>query len=166
MITFRLADALPVEKLAELEDDPRYRTEPQRRRRIEAYLDAGYGSCHLSDPRVAQVVEGALQHFDGQRYRLLAWVVMPNHVHALIETFPDYAVSVVVHSWKSFTANVANRLLTRRGAFWQVECFDRAIRDADHLRTAIDYIEGNPLKAGLVEGAEKWPHSSAAHRDL
>jgi REP element-mobilizing transposase RayT len=161
MITFRLADALPVSVLAawqqELPAD-----EPAQRRRIEAYLDTGHGSCCLQDPRTARPAEDALLHFDGQRYRLLGWVVMPNHVHVLVQSAPGYRLPDVVHSWKSFTANRANQILTRSGEFWQPEYFDRYIRDADHFDNALRYIHENPVKARLVRRTEEWPFSSAA----
>jgi putative DNA methylase len=60
--------------------------EIELRRRIEEYLDAGHGACWLRRPEIAALVEGALRYFDGQRYRLLAWCVMPNHVHTLIRS--------------------------------------------------------------------------------
>ena len=162
MITFRLADALPAEKRAEWEQMLRITDDTARRKRIERYLDASYGSCSLRDPRIARLVEDALLHFDGRRYRLLAWVIMPNHVHVLVETLPGYPLAEVAHSWKSFTAKEANKILGRSGALWQREYFDRFIRDERHLAHAICYIHDNPVKAGLVQQAEDWPYSSAS----
>ena len=78
-------------------DDPR---NAELRKRIERYADQGYGACWLRDDRIAAIVQGTLLHFDGERYRLLAWVVMPNHVHVLIETLEGFALSDVVQSWK------------------------------------------------------------------
>ncbi len=130
-------------------------------RRIEEWLNRGHGACLLRDPRIARIVEDALLFFDGERYRLLAWVVMPNHVHVLIETRPEYRLEDVVHSWKSFTAKAANRILERTGQLWQEEYFDRFIRDGDHLRETIHYIEQNPVVAGLVVRAEDRPFGSA-----
>ena len=163
MITFRLADALPSEIIMQLEQEVKRGKDhhQQKRRRVEAHLDAGLGSCCLRDPRLARLVEDALLHFDHQRYRLCAWVVMPNHVHALLETWSSYPLPEVIHSWKSFTANQANRLLRRSGQLWQAEYFDRYMRDARHFRTAFNYIHHNPVKAGLVLVAEDWPFSSA-----
>jgi REP element-mobilizing transposase RayT len=126
------------------------------------YLDAGYGSCSLREEHIAQLVEEALLHFDGQRYRLLAWVIMPNHVHVLTEVLPGHPLAEIVHSWKSFTAKEANTILGRSGAFWQPEYFDRFIRDEQHLANAIRYIHDNPVKARLVGRAEEWPYSSAS----
>jgi len=130
-------------------------------RLLEHYLDEGHGSCFLLRPRVAKLVQDALLHFDGRRYRLLAWVVMPNHVHALVEQLSGYLLADVVRSWKSFTARSANQLLGRSGRFWQRDYHDRYVRDEKHLAIALDYIHGNPVKAGLVERAEMWRFSSA-----
>jgi putative DNA methylase len=132
------------------------------RARTEEYLNAGYGACYLRDPRIAHLVETALLHFDGDRYRMIAWVIMPNHVHVLIEVFEVYALCDIVHSWKSYTAKEANRILGRTGHFWFREYFDRYIRDERHFANAIQYIHNNPINAGLVDSAEDWPFSSAS----
>ena len=163
MITYRLQDAMPAnrrhewEALLELED------EREKRIKIESYLDAGYGECHLRRTEIASLVEENLLHFDGNRYRLLAWVVMPNHVHALIE-IQQTPLAEVLHGWKSYTGKVANRWLKRSGDFWQAEYFDRFIRDEEHFRKAVHYIEWNPVKAGLVKSPEEWRFSSAHYR--
>ena len=90
-------------------------------------LDACYGECILRDSVVAALVEDELLHFDDERYRLLAWVVMPNHLHVMIETLRGHTLAAVLHSWKSYTAKQANKQLGRTGAFWQAEYVDRAI---------------------------------------
>ncbi|MGH2587748.1 MAG: REP-associated tyrosine transposase [Dehalococcoidia bacterium] len=161
MITFRLADAMPVERRRAWQQLLQVDDEVKRRARIETYLDAGHGSCHLRDPRVARVVEQALLHFDGERYRLFAWVVMPSHVHALIEPFGGNPLREIVHSWKSFTAKQADRILGRNGTFWQPDYFDRVVRNAEHVERARAYIDENPVKAGLVQRAGDWPFGSA-----
>ena len=164
-ITFRLTDALPESVLDQwkyellcLEEVARLLEE---RRRIEKYLDAGHGSCLLRDSRAAAVVENSLLHFDQQRYALIAWCVMPNHVHAMIEPWERWPLAGVVHAWKSFTAHEINKLLKRSGAVWQREYHDRFIRDADHFAHAVRYIEENPVKAGLVARSTQWQWSSA-----
>jgi putative transposase len=162
MITFRLADALPAEATRSLTADAK---DGAGRVRVGALLDAGFGACSLRDPRIGAVVQDALLHFDGQRYRLLAWVIMPNHVHVLLETSAGHPISSIMHAWKPFTANAANRILGRTGRFWQPEYFDRAIRDERHLASAIEYIHQNPVRAGLVDRPENWPFSSAARAD-
>lgn len=165
-ITFRLADSLPAYVVTAMEEDPETKSDPARQTRIEEYLNAGYGACYLRDPRIARLVEDALFYFDGERYCLIAWVIMPNHVHALIETFEGYTLSVLVHSWKSYTANQANRILGRTGHFWFPEYFDRYIRDEAHFANAVEYVHNNPVKAGLVEHPEDWPFSSAVWKQI
>ena len=91
-------------------------------------------------------------HFDGERYRLLAWCVMPNHVHTVIEIVDDQSLSEIVGTWKSFTAKRANSLIGRSGTFWHADYFDRFMRDEGHMARTIDYVENNPVKAGLVSG--------------
>lgn len=85
---------------------------------------------------------------------------MPNHVHAVIEPAEGYPLGTIIHSWKSFTANKVNKILGRTGAFWHDDYFDRFMRDEGHLMRTIDYVEQNPVKAGLVDRAENWPWSS------
>jgi putative DNA methylase len=168
MVTFRLADSVPQARIEAWRDQlrllPPDEAEALLRERIERYLDRGRGECHLRHPVVAALTEESLLHFDGERYRLFAWVVMPNHVHALFTPSADLRLSQVVQTWKSFTAHRANPLLGRRGTFWQREYFDRFIRDARHFDSALSYIENNPWKAGLCELREDWPYSSARRR--
>ena len=168
-ITFRLADSMPAEVVADWRDELAHLAEGERKsefqRRFADYLDAGHGECLLRDERIAQVVEDALLHFDGERYQLLAWVVMPNHVHSLAEMREGWPLADVVQSWKGFTAHEANRVLGRNGEFWQREYHDRYIRDGEHLEFARNYIEQNPVKARLCEKAEDWQWSSARKRE-
>nr|VFJ87620.1 MAG: REP element-mobilizing transposase RayT [Candidatus Kentron sp. LFY] len=168
-ITFRLYDALPREVILRLEEQARAKliTDIEKRCGIESYLDAGYGACWLRRPEIARIVQDVLQYFDGERYRLLAWCIMPNHVHVLIETFRGHPLGKVLLSWKSFSARKANVLLEREGYFWQREYFDRYVRDAEHHEQLVFYIENNPVKAGFVERAEDWRFGSAwARRNL
>jgi REP element-mobilizing transposase RayT len=106
-------------------------------------------------------VEQALLRFDGQRYHLHAWVVMPNHVHVLLTPLEGWTLSSVMHSWKSFTSKLANQVLGRRGKFWQEDYFDRYTRDSHHFQHQIEYIDSNPVKAGLCERTEQWRFGSA-----
>jgi len=162
-VTFRLEDSLPAAVLrrisAEIGDD-----DAEQYRRTERYLDAGHGACWLRRPEIATLVQDALLHFDGARYRLLAWVVMPNHVHALVGTAPNFPLPGVVQSWKGFTARAANTLLGRKREFWHRDYYDRYIRDDTHLAAVVRYIDENPVKAQLVRTAQDWPYSSASHR--
>jgi REP element-mobilizing transposase RayT len=109
-------------------------------------------------------VENALLYFDGERYRLLAWAIMPNHVHAMIEQIEGYALGGIIHSWKSFTAKEINKLQRSTGSVWSADYHDRFIRHAEHYECAVNYIELNPVKAGLVGRAEDWLFSSARKR--
>jgi len=87
---------------------------------------------------------------------------MPNHVHVLIETFDGHPIRNIVHSWKSFTAKEANKLLGRTGAFWMEDYHDRFIRNEEHFQRALAYIRNNPVKAGLVQSADQWPFTGNA----
>ena len=179
-VTYRLADSLSADALARLEHElravPQGRRDVERRKQIEAWMDAGHGCCILREPVVAEMVQASFLHFDGERYRLFAWVVMPNHVHVLFESLAGWTVAKVVASWKSFTgrriaaymdqAGWEGRARARRSRgerrVWQREYWDRFMRNEQHFRTAVAYIHDNPVKAGLVEKAEDWPWSSAS----
>ena len=164
-VTFRLADSLPQSVLdhmaRELEELPEEERDIERQKRIGIYLDAGHGECLLRDHRVAEIVENALLFFDAQRYRLLAWCVMPNHVHVLAGMMEGWTLSKMVHSWKSFTAHEINLLLNRSGTVWYPDYYDRFIRDENHFAAAVNYIERNPVKARLAGEKEDWRGSSA-----
>jgi valyl-tRNA synthetase len=166
-VTFRLADSLPQSQLEALEAE-RLRwlahhsealSEADKREyfrlfseRVEEWLDNGHGSCALKDERAAQIVADALRHFDGERYALDAWVVMPNHVHAIVTPKEGHELSDILHSWKSFTANRINELLGRTGQFWQHENYDHIVRSDSSLFHIRQYIERNPEKAGIKVG--------------
>lgn len=162
-VTFRLADSLPKtvlerflgerEVLTKNSDKTQKETERLAHlhsEKIEAYLDAGSGACWLKRDDIAALMATALTHFEGIRCRLHAWCVMPNHVHVLVEPLAGNGLIAIVHSWKSFVANGANRLLKRSGAFWQPEYYDHLIRDEADYAHAVRYIEQNPVKAGLM----------------
>jgi len=168
-LTFRLHDAVPdavlqswKAELARVERLPAARSaEVEIRKRLLRYEDAGHGACWLRDERLASLVENALLHFDDQRYRLIAWCVMPNHVHALVETREGWPLTDIVQSWKSYTAHAANKILRRSGDFWAREYYDRFLRDDRHFRNAVEYIEENPVKAKLAAARHEWRWSSA-----
>ncbi|MBL8122630.1 MAG: transposase [Pyrinomonadaceae bacterium] len=165
-ITFRLADSMPQTVLNRWKEDLKNGeiTDAGLRKRIETYLDQNYGERLLSDKRVAKLVKHAILHLDGKKYRLIAWVIMPNHVHLLIVTLAGYTVSEIMHSLKSFTSHEANKILNRKGNFWYKEYFDRYIRDGKHYRATLRYIEENPVKARICEKPEDWEFSSAFFR--
>ena len=108
------------------------------------------------------MLTAALQHGETARqfYHLHAWVIMPNHVHVVLE--PCVAMPGIMRWLKGRTARMANRILGRTGMqFWQEESFDHWVRSEEELQAVIEYVEENPVKAGLVETKEQWPLSSA-----
>jgi putative DNA methylase len=167
-ITFRLFDSLPkiiIEEWShELARQGSAERDTEMRRRISAYFDQGQGSCYLKDPRVARLVQDAILYFDQDKYLLSAWVVMPNHVHLVTTPLPGKRLARIMQSLKSFTAKEANKLLAREGTFWMPDYFDRYVRNEKHFTRAVEYVENNPVKAGLCLTPEDWPFSSAWFR--
>jgi REP element-mobilizing transposase RayT len=155
-VTFRLADSLPKEVLVRIGEKVQKHTERRNRKskELEDYLDSGTGSCALKLTGIADIVARTLTQFDGVRYRLLAWCVMPNHVHVVVQPFGTSGLERILHGWKSYSAQMINRKLKRKGIFWQREYYDRLIRDGDELGRAIVYTAENPMKAKLREW--KW----------
>src|SRR6185503_3474138 len=119
------------------------------------------GACWLGRPDIAEMIEEAFLSFDGERYRLLSWTVMPNHVHVLFSPLPGTPLGSIVGSWKRYTARKANDLLGRTGTFWQADYWDRFIRNDVHFGVTVSYIDNNPVKAGLATEARQWPWGSA-----
>jgi valyl-tRNA synthetase len=170
-VTFHLADSLPADVLErwraerdrivhQAEAQSRELTSHERRElarlycdHVESYLNAGHGQCCLREPKVAELVANALNRFDGERYDLIAWAVMPNHVHAVLKPYEGIELPDILHSWKSYTASRANELLGHTGAFWQSEYYDHLIRDQEDFIHQVNYILSNPTKAGLGD----WP---------
>jgi REP element-mobilizing transposase RayT len=172
-ITFHLADSLPRAVLAKIAERQHILATakqananllPEQKEllaayshtRIEEYFDRGSGSCPFAEPRIAGAMAAALRFREGRHYRLLAWCVMPNHVHVVVRLFPGQELAKVVKAWKSFSAKAANQALGRKGRFWQREYYDRLIRNGDELDRAIQYIVENPAKAGLKDWIWVW----------
>ncbi|MEO7993835.1 MAG: transposase [bacterium] len=141
-------------------------SDTEKRRQIELYLDRGLGSCILRHHEAATIVQETLLKFDPERYRLLEWIIMPNHVHVLIEMGSTHSLSQVMHSWKSYTATMINRALGTSGTVWQADYFDRYIRDQRHFEAVVEYIRNNAVKAELVLKPEDWICSSAHWRSI
>lgn len=108
-------------------------------------------------------MEQILLFDDDRRCLLLAWVIMPNHVHVLVEIGAT-PMGKLVQCWKKLSADFVNARLGRSGQWWQEDYHDRYIRDEKHFLTAVHYIENNPMKAGLVKDAREWKWSSARWR--
>ena len=175
-VTFRLADSLPASFVSETmrERDEFIHLQgrsltPERREellafyreKIETELDKGHGACLLRDASHARTVEGALRHFDGQRYWLGFFAVMPNHVHVVVRPIQGHDLSEILHSWKSFTAREINRRVRSSGQLWQHESFDHIIRDEHELERVSAYIQENPVKARLKAGEALVGHGSS-----
>ena len=110
---------------------------------MERWLDNGYGDCILRDAMARSAVENAITHFDGVRYCIYAYVVMPNHVHVCFMPLNGFRISQILHTWKSYSANSVNQVLNRTGKVWQKEYFDRYIRDESHFERVVRYIRRN-----------------------
>lgn len=173
-VTYRLADSLPQGKLDELaqlrQEWERHHPSPWTKEdldeidhqvveRVEHWLDQGMGSCVLKDPACASLLREAMLHFDGTRYELGAFVVMPNHVHALVRPLAclDHPLERVLGSWKQFSAKRINERLGSTGGLWQEESYDRIVRDEEHLYQCLQYIGRNPRNAALARsGCVLW----------
>ncbi|NBB78661.1 MAG: transposase [Verrucomicrobia bacterium] len=194
-VTVHLADSLPeaaVKRIDQLIDSlPEKERQIERRRRLHEWIDAGHGSCLLREPVLAGIVEGAFHYFDDERYRLFAWVVMPNHFHVLFQPLNGWSMAEIVASWKKFTATEIKKWVRANaeirdpgnatlpscsasaaganaeirdpgdGPLWHPEYWDRYVRNEKHFRDVIAYIQQNPVKARLCEQPGNWQFSSA-----
>ncbi|MFA6101881.1 MAG: transposase [Victivallaceae bacterium] len=163
-ITFRLRDSLPQEKLNRwrierdfwLEANPEPWTDIQWNEynqrfglRFNEWLDAGAGSCILARSDVRGKVCECLTAFNNDRYRIIASVIMPNHVHMLLETADAHLLSNILKGMKGTSARKVNQLLNESGSFWADESYDHIVRSETQLHFLIEYVKNNPIKAGL-----------------
>jgi REP element-mobilizing transposase RayT len=172
-VTFHLADSLPRTALAKIAERRHILLSAKQKNasllpeqkallaayshtRMEEYFDRGAGSCPFLDMRIAGAMAAALRFREGTHYRLLAWCIMPNHVHVVAKLFPGRELAMVIKSWKNFSAKAANLALGHKGRFWQREYYDRMIRDGAEFGRAIRYILENPTKAGLKNWTWVW----------
>ena len=166
-VTWRLADSLPKTKLEQLkaEREAWMKLYPQPwdqktesayhdrfSEKIDEWLDQGSGSCVLKDPANAKIMADALRHFEGKRYQLARYVVMPNHVHVLFRPLGGHTMPEIVKLWKGFTALKINKRTGKSGPLWQDEYWDRLIRNERHFFKVVEYIRENPSKAKLQSG--------------
>jgi len=168
-ITLHLGDSIPTKvidrwqrQLKELSDEE---AKIVLQRRIEKYLDQGYGECYLGNHTIANLVQESLIKFDGLRFDLFSWVIMPNHSHSILTRAEDRELETLMKDHKSYTAHAANKFLGRKGQFWMPEYYDRYIRTPEHFWNTVRYIENNPVKAGLCDKPSDWPFSSAWFRE-
>ncbi len=176
-VTFRLADSVPLGVVDEwkyernawlaaraidtktpnwhhaidkLSKEDRRAFERHFSRKLFEYLDRGIGDCVLRSSEVSKVVEESLLYFDTQRLDIGDFVVMPNHVHALMTPYPGIELEGLLHSIKSFTSNKINAELNRSGKLWMEESHDHIVRDGEELLRIQAYIRANPVKAKLA----------------
>jgi len=166
-LTYRLHDSLPLGVLRRLQEEreamahqltggtrqptavERFDIEEAFAIRFDDELHVERGACHLRNAQLADVVVENLQHFDGERYTLHSWCVMPNHVHVVVRPFEGETLDRILHSWKSYTAHIAFSIVGTR-TLWAREYYDRVIRDERHFFNAVAYVRNNPARAGLV----------------
>jgi REP element-mobilizing transposase RayT len=99
-------------------------------------------------------------HFEGKRYVLGTWTIMPNHVHAILKPLTGFALKDILNSWKSYSARRINANLGTSGALWERESFDHLIRDDSHLERLISYVDQNAVVAGLCDSPSEWAFSA------
>ncbi|MEM1085517.1 MAG: transposase [Verrucomicrobiota bacterium] len=165
-ITWRLADSVPkgltdrwkAEREEWLGDHPEPWSEDVREdyhrkfsSKLEEWMDQGMGKCVLREPRLAAVVAESLSHFDGERYLLDSFVVMPNHVHVLFQLLPGFPMEKLVQSWKRYSARRINELRGEGGQLWHKRYWDTLVRGERHFWKVRRYIRDNPAKAKLRE---------------
>ncbi len=167
-VTWRTADSMPKSRVDEwfterekwLKENPEpwspkveeeyYRRFPDR---WEKWLDEYHGECLLARADLRRIVEDTLRHDDGAKYRLIDFVVMPNHVHVLVAPLGEHTLSNAVQDWKSVSSHRINKVLGRSGEFWQKEYFDHIVRSADQLAKFRSYIQNHPQ----FSGDARWP---------
>jgi REP element-mobilizing transposase RayT len=175
-VTFQMADSIPSERLRQWEQErdqwlaahPELHSEKDRAEyyerftdRFQKWLDAGEGECLLRDPKASAIVEETLRFFDGDRYQLSHYCVMPNHAHVIVRPLGEHRLGDILHSWKSYSSHTINEVLRRTGVVWQAESFDCIIRNAEQLEKFGSYIRNNPVKAGLAEGQFRYGAGAA-----
>lgn len=162
-ITFRLYDSVPKELIEEWkmvltqESDAEGPSDVARQmhKLVDKFEDSGYGQCFLADSQVADMMEQTLKHDDGKKYDLISYCIMPNHVHVMIRVHDGVSLSSILHTWRSYSAHEANKILGRSGDFWMKDYYDRYIRNAQHYMAVVQYIKDNPAKAGLGAQASR-----------
>ncbi|BCU77763.1 hypothetical protein llg_24780 [Luteolibacter sp. LG18] len=180
-LTFRLADSIPHGKLAKWREErmiwmqvhpPPWSTEDEMEyhkrfsRAIERWLDGGEGACVLEEQRAADAVREVLLAKDGERFLQHAFVVMPNHVHALVSLGQDEALDDLLKIWKGVSSRRINLAMERSGELWQANYFDRVIRDGEHFWNCAKYIRRNPTKARLTADRYLLHESEMVRREL
>ncbi len=189
-VTFRLHGSLPAEVMHKLVQEKesaekflasstsgtrnRGRFEDHRQayfERFEALLDSGSSGPHwLRDDHIASIVAEAIHYRDKKQYDLLAFCIMPNHVHMVVTVERrdsslyrtkkhPYALASILQDLKWYTALQCNRALGRKGAFWQHESYDHVVRNSEELERILRYVTQNPVNAAMVDSWKQWKWS-------
>ena len=159
-VVFRTIGSLPNHVLENLGTS----TPNARLTNVDLLLDQSTNDAVFSIPEYANIMQDALRYFDGDRYDLQAWCVMPNHVHVVLVTSPDVLLGKIVKSWKHSAAWSINKARGKSGSVFALDYFDRYVRNLRQAGTAIHYVEVNPVKAGLCPTAADWLWGSAYYR--
>ena len=133
------------DKLAKLPEGLRKNFHKTFSQQYMEYLDKGLGACVLKQPRLSKIVADNLLYFNGERYHLGDFVIMPNHVHLLVCLLGDTNLLKQCRSWKMFSASKINKILGRSGRFWQEESFDLLVRSPEQFYAIQQYIRKNPI---------------------
>jgi len=117
------------------------------------------GPTWMKEPKVAEIIKGALNYFDETRYEIICYTIMSNHIHLIFHKL-DRTLSKTMQSFKGYLGRTANDFLKRTGVpFWESESYDHWIRDEQELVFQINYVLNNPVKAGIVKRWEDFPHT-------
>ncbi|MGA3025167.1 MAG: transposase [Bryobacteraceae bacterium] len=161
-VTWRLFGSLQLDRMAAKSPPDAGREFLENDRLLDRSTD---GPLWLGHPAVASLVAATLQrgHIEYGLYELYAWVIMPNHVHAVMRLYPSRNLPQIMRWIKGSTARASNLRLGRAGKqFWQYESYDHCVRNDNELNRIIHYVERNPVMAGLAEAIDDWPWSSAS----
>ncbi len=184
LVNFRLADSLPMEAMERLRaeadelkkcllaiKDTKEKLllrDKKQRELFDKWDDALHksqsGPLWLKEDEIAEIVADSIRYYDGKWFDVVAYCIMPNHVHLVltpheISEIADYSLTKIMHNIKRNSANHANKVLGRTGAFWQHESYDHVIRDEAEMERIIKYVLYNPVKAGLVKEQTEWKWS-------
>lgn len=136
----------------DLPEDERHAFHREFTARFHDYLDAGHGACVLSRKDIASILAESMTSGHANLYQLDAWVIMPNHFHALVEPMDKQTLGSILQRWKGASARRINQILGRVGSLWQAETFDHIVRSEAQFEHFRRYVAANPGKAGLCQG--------------
>jgi REP-associated tyrosine transposase len=112
---------------------------------------------YLNQPQIREICEKAIHYYDNKEYKLICYCIMPNHIHLVIDLIKNSRLlGDILGSIKKYSARESNKVLGKRGKFWQLESFDRLIRDEIELYYIIRYVLTNPVNASLVKKWKEW----------